>query len=437
MAATVTHEANAFLSDPRPTAAETVAVVGLGYVGLPTALALHAAGMRVLGLDTSSARLDMIVQGRPDLLPHDHGRLALARPDRERFVLCSDAARLPDADTVIICVPTPIDDHLMPDLGPLRSACDTVVASARPGQTIVVTSTTYVGSTREFVIGPLIERGLTPGTDVHVCFSPERIDPANTRFAQSAVPRVVGGFTPACSDKAAAVVSRISGGVHCVSSLEAAEMTKLLENTFRAVNIALANEFADAAHCLGLDPVEVVDAAATKPFGFMPFYPGAGVGGHCIPCDPHYLLWQLRRDHVHPAVIGAAMEGISTRPGRVVDRAGEVLERVGATLFGAKVLVVGVAYKPDVADPRESPALGVISGLLRRGADVSIHDPLVRRVEVDHRVHLSVDAVEPGDYDLVIVCCRHDCMDERIILEAPLLLDATYRLPPAANRHIP
>ena len=393
--------------------------------------------MHVIGFDVAESRLETIVNGHPDLLPHDHARLAAARLDPDRFVLCSDAAQLADADALIICVPTPIDEYLLPDLAPLRCACDTVVAHARPGQTIIVTSTTYVGSTREFVVGPLAERGLTPGEQVHVSFSPERIDPANTRFEQSAVPRIVGGLTPACTERAAATVSRICGGVHRVSSLEAAEMTKLLENTFRAVNISLANEIADAARHLGLDPVEVIDAAATKPFGFMPFYPGPGVGGHCIPCDPHYLLWQLRRDHIHPAVIASAMEAISTRPEKIVDRAGQVLERAGKTLYGARVLVAGLAYKPDVADPRESPSLGVIANLVRRGAAVSVHDPLISGVEVDGCLYLSVETVDPAAYDLVIVCCRHSAMDERIVVDAPLLLDATYRLPPASNRHIP
>jgi UDP-N-acetyl-D-glucosamine dehydrogenase len=226
--------------------------------------------------------------------------------------------------------------------------------------------------------------------------------------------------------------------VYPVSSPEAAELTKLLENTFRAVNITLANEVAEAAGALGLDPVEVIDAAATKPYGFMPFYPGAGVGGHCIPCDPHYLLWQLRNERMYPAVVSAAMEGIATRPARIVQRAAEVLELGGHPLRGAAVLVVGAAYKPNVADARESPALEVITGLRRRGALVALYDPLVGGVRLDGELLLSLDDLpDMRDYDLVLVACRHDITPPEAFADAKLILDATYRLPDADNRFVP
>jgi nucleotide sugar dehydrogenase len=220
--------------------------------------------------------------------------------------------------------------------------------------------------------------------------------------------------------------------------LEAAEMSKLLENTFRAVNISLANEFADVAHHLDLDPIEVIEAAATKPYGFMPFYPGPGVGGHCIPCDPHYLLWQLRRDHVHPALISSAMESISTRPLRIVERAAQVLEGADKTLRNSRVLVAGVAYKPDVADTRESPAVQVIEGLARRGASVDIYDPLVHSVDVGQRVYLSLtdEAVSQG-FDLVVLCCRHTSMNERLFACDTPVLDATYTLRAAERIAVP
>ena len=314
--------------DPATTTARTtpdvdfdydVAIVGLGYVGLPTALAYHASGSRVLALDASSARLTTITAGRADLLDSDRERLREAIRD-ERFRLTDDIAALSAASAVIVCVPTPVDHQMVPDLSLLRAACATVVATARVGQTIMLTSTSYVGCTHDLIERPLRARGFVIGRDVFVAFSAERIDPGNTGFAQEAVPRVVGGATQECEEEGARLLSRYVSRVHRVSSLAAAEMTKLLENTFRAVNIALANEFADICAALDVPVTEVIDAASTKPYGFMPFYPGPGVGGHCIPCDPHYLLWQLRALHVDARVISEAMTGISSRPGHVVDR---------------------------------------------------------------------------------------------------------------------
>jgi nucleotide sugar dehydrogenase len=271
-----------------------------------------------------------------------------------------------------------------------------------------------------------------------VCFAPERIDPANTAFEMDAVPRIIGGVSDGCVEAVAPVLEAISKRVHPVSSPEAAEMTKLLENTFRAVNISLANEVADVAHALDLDPVEIIDAAGTKPYGFMPFYPGPGVGGHCIPCDPHYLLWQLRDQRMYPAVISAAMEGIATRPARVVQRAAEVLELAGKPLRGADVLVVGVAYKPNVADTRESPALEVITGLQGRGAQVSVYDPVVEANELgDTQLPGTDDLLDVGKYDLVVVTCDHDQVPAEFFLDAALVLDATYHLPAASNRVVP
>jgi nucleotide sugar dehydrogenase len=215
-------------------------------------------------------------------------------------------------------------------------------------------------------------------------------------------------------------------------------MTKLLENTFRAVNITLANEIADIARALTLDPIEVIDAAASKPYGFMPFYPGPGVGGHCIPCDPHYLLWQLRDRRMYPGVIAAAMQGIATRPARIVQRAAETLEMAGKALRAARVLVVGLSYKPNVSDVRESAALEVIAGLRLRGAQVETYDPLVQAVSIGDDVHISIDGLENiSEYDLVVVTCRHDEIDVTALAEADLVLDATYSLPAASNRLVP
>jgi len=423
---------------PPATAVARIAVVGLGYVGLPTALALHAAGFCVTGIDVSNDRLATIRNGRPDLMESDLRQLELARLDRARFSVGNDMAALAGVDCVLVCVPTPIDARQVPDLEALRRACAAVVEHARAGQAIVLTSTTYVGCTRDLLVGPLAARGLAPGSDVHICFAPERVDPANADFHLTAVPKVIGGLTRACAAAVAPMFASISDGVHIVSSPEAAEMTKLLENTFRAVNITLANEFADIARVLGLSPVEVINAAATKPYGFMPFRPGPGVGGHCIPCDPHYLLWQLRDHRTYPGVISAAMAGIATRPGRIVQRVAEVLELSDKLLRGANVLVAGVAYKPNVSDIRESPALEVISGLRRRGAHVSVYDPLVSAVPVDGELLTSLVApVAMEAYDVIVVTCRHDCLGPATLSQAALVLDATYSLPQASNCFVP
>ncbi|MFJ1705028.1 nucleotide sugar dehydrogenase [Kitasatospora sp. NPDC088346] len=407
--------------------APTVAVVGLGYVGLPTALALVASGCRVIGVDVSTERLDAIRRQDVDLLPSDRDRLGrtLGGPGLE---LTADPAAIASADTVMVCVPTPVDPHLVPDLRALSAACATVVAHAVPGQLLMLTSTTYVGTTRDLLVGPLGERGLRVGEDVHVAFSPERIDPGNAHHAQDSTPRVVGGVTARCTELAAEVLAHTAPSVHRVGSAEAAEMTKLFENTFRAVNIALANEFADNCRGLDLDPLEIIEAAASKPYGFMPFYPGPGVGGHCIPCDPHYLLWQLRRLRISSPLVDTAMTAIAGRPRQVVRRALELLADRGLPLAGARVLVSGIAYKPGVADVRESPALEIIEELAELGAEVAYADPLVPEARLHGTVRHSV--ADPGaqEWDLVIVHTVHPGTDLGWLTDRPSVLDATYRL---------
>jgi UDP-N-acetyl-D-glucosamine dehydrogenase len=413
-----------------------VAIVGLGYVGLPTALSLHEAGRTVLGVDVDPARLDAITGGRVDLLESDRKRLGVAL-ESDRFELTSSDGLLGDAAAVLICVPTPIDEHLLPDLAILRSACATVVAHAVPGQTFVLTSTTYVGTTREMLVGPLEARGLVVGEDVFVAFSPERIDPGNDQHLQRDLPRVLGGVTPGCTERATDVLKSTAGRIEAVSSPESAEMAKLLENTFRAVNIALANEVADACKVLGLDVMEVIGGAASKPYGFMPFYPGPGVGGHCIPCDPHYLLWQLRKHRLPTPVIEQAMVGIAGRPGKVVERARAVLGEAGLGMRGARVLVLGVTYKPDVDDVRESPALTVIPGLIAAGAHVEYHDPHVPQLRLPGGGVLehAADALERG-HDLVVVHTAHATTPMEWVLRQPLVLDTTYRLPRSPSRAV-
>ena len=405
-----------------------VAIVGLGYVGLPTGLNFHANGARVLGIDTDGRRLEQIRAGAADLLEFDRARLAIALRDDESFAIDGDISRLGDAAAVVICVPTPIDEHLTPDLDILRAACAMVVEHAVAGQLIMLTSTTYAGCTREFLVEPLERRGFEAGRDIHIAFSPERIDPGNAGFEHEDVPRVVGGATPSCLEAGEALLSRSTRLIHAVGSLEAAEMTKLVENTFRAVNIALANEFAEACSSLGVPVMDVVNAASTKPYGFMPFYPGPGVGGHCIPCDPHYLLWQLRKEHIMLPLIEQAMSEIAVRPRRVVERVREELADRGLPLAGARVLVAGVAYKPDVADLRESPALEILSLLQQSGASVAFHDPHFTQLRLrDGSVLAGTSDPLDFDPDIVVLHTAHSSVDQSWLSEAPMVLDTTYR----------
>jgi UDP-N-acetyl-D-glucosamine dehydrogenase len=412
----------------------SVAVLGLGYVGLPTSIGLAEQGMRVIGVDVSERRLQDVREGTVDLAGPERDRLRSAI-ELGGLALTSDPGALQAADAVVICVPTPVDESLKPDLRFVRAACETAVAQARRDQTIVLTSTSYVGTTRDLLIQPLAERGLRPGREIFVAFSPERIDPGNRRFGQEDVPRVVGGATTQCARAAAAVVGGVAARVHVVSSPETAEMTKLYENTFRAVNIAFANEMAGASRSYGLDPIEVTRAAATKPYGFMAFHPGPGVGGHCIPCDPHYLLQGLRERRAYAPVTERAMKAIAMRPTAVVCRALEMLGEDQVDREAARVLVVGASYKPGVRDVRESPAVRIMHELAAEGVAVAYHDPLVRSLEADeHLALLSVPRPRPGDYDLVLLVTVHDGHDYRWLDQFERVLDCTYCTPLGRDR---
>jgi nucleotide sugar dehydrogenase len=403
----------------------SVAIVGLGYVGLPTALALLGSASQITGFDVSEDRLCAIEAGDVDLSDLDVVRLAKASGD-DSFRLTSDSATLAEADAVIVCVPTPVDEHHVPNLSALRSACQTVVAHAHPGQTVILTSTSFVGTTRQLLAEPLAARGLIAGTDVYVAFSPERIDPGNADHLQRETPRVVGGATTQCALRAARVIGQLTDSVYLVSSPEAAELTKLYENIFRAVTLALANEFSDVCGTLGLDPIEVTLAAATKPYGFLAAFPGPGVGGHCIPCDPHYLLWQLHGRNRPTPLIEQAMQSIHARPARVVERVAEVLAADGRPLAGAKVIIVGVSYKAGVSDVRESPALLIIDGLVRRGVDVGYHDSLVPGVATPEGPLHSVAVPTGADWDLAVIHVVHPDADYSWVKDCPRVLDATY-----------
>jgi UDP-N-acetyl-D-glucosamine dehydrogenase len=428
---------------PRPKQAghTVVAVVGLGYVGLPTAIALRNAGCRIVGIDVSGPRLGAIRAGEVELL--DSERRDLRRHlAGDGFVLTNRVKALDAADLVLICVPTPVDELLLPDLEILRGACASVVRHARPGQTLVLTSTTYVGTTRELLVAPLAERGLRVGKDVFVAFAPERIDPGVPEHEQLRTPRVLGGATAACAQRAAAVLRHTCERVHRVSSPEAAEMVKLYENTFRAVNIALAFEMAEACGELGLDPIEVTEGAATKPYGFLGHFPSAGVGGHCIGVDPYYLLHDLRRRGRPARMTEEALRKVTGRPRHVAWRAHETLVQLGKALPEARVLVVGASYKPGVADTREAPAVEIITRLRSEGAQVDYHDPLVASLTIGGQrkrgVSLDLDGdgrgADPEDYDLAILATLHPDHDYGWLERCPAVLDCTYRQGSAGRR---
>ncbi|MCK5757084.1 MAG: nucleotide sugar dehydrogenase [Mycobacterium sp.] len=413
--------------DPIDLSGRKIAVVGMGYVGVPTALSFADHGAEVIGYDVSEDRLMAVKDARIDLLPRDRPRLLRALRE-ELLRLTTESSAIADTELIVICVPTPIDHHMTPDLTALTSACDTVVKHARRGQVVVLTSTTYAGCTDDLLVQPLLSGGLKVGEDIFVAFSPERIDPGVVAHAPERTPRVVGGHTPACSDRAGAFLRHTAAALHVVSSPHAAEMAKLLENTFRAVNIALANEIADAARELQVDVVEVIEAAATKPYGFMPFFPGPGVGGHCIPCDPHYLLWQLRARRVTSPVVDAAMNAISARPRAVAARAERILGERGIPCRGARVLVMGVSYKPGVGDVRESPALAIIDMLAEDGAEVSYSDPFVEVVYTSRGAMFNCTSYAEENWDLVIVHTAHVTTDHTWLKGQESVLDATYRL---------
>jgi len=404
---------------------KSVAIIGLGYVGLPTALALHNRCRRIIGVDVSQDRLDEIAAHRADLSEPDKVVLNKALSDGT-FEMTTTLATMSQADAVIICVPTPVTSDNTPDLTPLRSACASAVSYARPGQILILTSTTFVGATTELLAAPLEDRSMRVGTDVFVAFSPERIDPGNPEHLQRLTPRVVGGTTARCTAEATRVLRQIADVVHPLGSPEVAEAAKLYENIQRAITLALANEFADACRVLDLDPIEVTNAAATKPYSFLAVKPGPGVGGHCIPVDPHYLLWQLRQHDRSSPLIEQAMTLIDRRPGQVVARAEEVLAEARCPLASARILVAGVTYKPGVRDLRQSSAIRLIAKLVSAGADVSYHDPLIPSIRFAGGTMSSTPDPHGKDYDLAIIHTMHPGVSYDWAGKCVRVLDATY-----------
>jgi len=395
-----------------------IGVLGLGYVGLPLALEFSRNGFHVTGFEV---REDLVRSLRRGL---SHVADVSSETVRDmtragRFHATDRFEELRAQDVVIICVPTPLRKTREPDISFIRTAAKDISKYLRRGQLVVLESTTYPGTTRDLVLPWLERKGLRAGRDFYLAFSPERVDPANKTYRIFNTPKVVGGLTPACADLACRLYSQVVERVVPVSSAEAAEMVKLLENTFRAVNIALINEMALMCHRLGLDVWEIIRAASTKPFGFMPFYPGPGIGGHCIPLDPQYLAWKMRSMNFDPRFIELA--GVINRamPKHVLHRIAEILNTHRKSLKGSRILVLGVTYKADVSDVRESPALDVISLLRETGCEVAYHDPWAPSVQVDAvrmRSKPLSDALLKA-CDLTAILTAHSAIDYRRVLK--------------------
>ena len=401
-------------------------VIGLGYVGLPLALEACRAGLRVTGLDTSTAATAGLSAGRSHV--GDVSDADVAAMLAQGFTATTDPAVLADADVVVICVPTPLLDG-QPDLRAVRAATAAVAERLHPGMLVVLESTTYPGTTDD-VVRPVLEEvsGLRAGEDFSLAFSPERIDPGNAHFSLRNTPKVVGGVTAACTAAAAAFYAQVVDEVVLAKGAREAEMAKLLENTYRHVNIALVNEMAVFCHDLGVDLWDAIDAAATKPFGFEAFRPGPGVGGHCIPIDPNYLSYAVRTSGREFAFVELAQSINDGMPSHVVDRVAALLASRGQQLDGARTLVLGVAYKADVADTRETPATAVVRALRARGAVVEFHDPHVAAFAVDGEAVTPTAAALPealAAADVVVLLTAHaEYAPDLLVAHARLLFDA-------------
>ena len=397
-----------------------VGIVGLGYVGLPLAAAFVEAGDEVVGVDQSPAKVERLRRSDSDIEDVSSERLRALAP---RFTATDDYRALAGCEAILICVPTPLTEHREPDLSYLVGAASDLSRVLHEGRLVVVESTTYPGTTRERVAPILEESGLAAGRDFNLAYSPERIDPARSGHSIRETPKLVGGLTEACRDRAVALYDRICDQVVPVSTLEAAELAKLLENVFRAVNIALVNELGQLCDRLGIDVWEVIDAADTKPFGFMRFEPGPGMGGHCMPVDPFYLAYRAREHDFYTEFIELAGKINQAQPHFCVERVVRALNDVSKPVRGSRVLLLGVAYKAGVGDLREAPALKMIRLLRERGADVSYHDPHVPKLPELGLTSLPLDEAL-ATADLACVVTAHPEVDyEQVVAAAPLVLD--------------
>ena len=414
-----------------------VGIVGLGYVGLPLAVEFAEAGFRVLGVDVSRAKVDQLNRGESYIPDIPTERLApLVKGGKLRA--STSYADLSSIDTVSICVPTPLRVTKDPDMSFVIEAVNAVAEICHEGMLIVLESTTYPGTTEEIILPRLVEKGFHPGENVFVAFSPERIDPGNPKYGVRNTPKVVGGVNPDSTEVTIALYSSAVNQVVPVSSPTAAEMVKLLENTFRAVNIGLVNEMALMCDKLGVDVWEVIQAASTKPFGFMPFYPGPGLGGHCIPIDPLYLSWKLKTLNYTARFIELASEINTSMPLYVIDKVNDALNDVSKSVRGSKIVVLGVAYKRDIDDVRESPALDVIGLLEKRGAHVTFHDPHVAQVRLEDEAVMKRSEYSDAlleNADCVVIVTDHSTYDWQQVLDhSTLVVDTRHAPAPRQGR---
>jgi UDP-N-acetyl-D-glucosamine dehydrogenase len=405
-----------------------IGVLGLGYVGLPLVVEFGKAGFHVVGFDVTKGKVDALNRGEsyiPDVPTADVAALRKAG----KLEATLDFDRIAEVDAVSICVPTPLSKTKDPDMSFVESAASEIQKRLRPGMLVVLESTTYPGTTEELILPMLQKSGLVCGQDFFLAFSPERVDPGNPKYHVHNTPKVVGGTTPACTELACLLYAAAIETIHPVTSTAAAEMVKLLENTFRSVNIGLVNEIAIMSQKLKLDVWEVIDAASTKPFGFMPFWPGPGLGGHCIPIDPLYLSWKLRSLNYKARFIDLASEVNTAMPDHVVERVAQALNDRERSVKGSKILLLGMAYKRDIDDVRESPAIDVMKLLEQRGAKVEYHDPYIPEIRDHGHGEPTANSVELTDErvrgaDCVVITTDHSCFDyARVVRDAKLVVD--------------
>ncbi|MBN2513674.1 MAG: nucleotide sugar dehydrogenase [Sedimentisphaerales bacterium] len=405
-----------------------VGILGLGYVGLPLAREFATSGVKVLGFDIDDKKVKVLNSGRSIIkhIPHDQVKSMVKSG---LFSATSDMSQLKKPDAILICVPTPLTKNREPDMQFIESSARTIAKSLRKEQLIVLESSTYPGTTREVMMPILEQTGLVAGKDFYLAFSPEREDPGNKKFTTKTIPKIVGGLTPKCCELARQVYSYAIQTLVPVSSLEAAEAAKILENTYRCINIAMVNELKMLFDRMGIDVWEVIRAAATKPFGYHPFYPGPGLGGHCIPIDPFYLTWKARQYHMATRFIELAGEINTDMPHYVIHRTMEALNDRKKSLNGAKVLILGLAYKPDIDDVRESPSLELIELLKERGAKVDYNDPYVPATHKMREYDLKMTskkltAAVLKSYDAVLISTNHSDYDYKwIVKHARLVID--------------
>lgn len=402
-----------------------IGIIGLGYVGLPLAVEFAKAGFKVTGIDINPEKVNQINKGKsyiPDVSEKDLKTLV-----QDKKLRATDNYEVLDKlEVILICVPTPLRKTKEPDISYIIDASKQITEHLRKGQLIILESTTYPGTTQEIILPMLESTGLKVGTDFYLAFSPERVDPGNKRYTTRNIPKVVGGITEECTRMAQALYAQALERVIPVSSTQAAEMVKLLENTFRSVNIGLVNEIALMSDKLGINVWEVIDAAATKPFGFMPFYPGPGLGGHCIPIDPLYLSWKAKLNGFNPRFIELASEVNRSMSDYVVSKIADALNELEKSIKGSRILILGVAYKPDVGDVRESPALDIMKILKQKGAEILYNDPYVPEINVDGKILKSVLLRNPSlkNVDCAVIVANHSSYDYEWIAEnSKLIID--------------